>query len=204
MMHAFKNSLVITITGGIASGKSEVGRILKSLGFELCDADHLAHELMRKGMKIYQGVVSSFGEGILSTDGEIDRQALGKIVFSDPQRRAELNQLVHPAVRETIVDWMARMRQANQKAAALVPLLYESGMENLGWDAVVCVAAPRDQVIDRLRDRGFDGAEAEQRIAAQMPAEERQARAEFVIWNDRSLADLEQNVRKTVELIISE
>lgn len=204
MMCAPQNPVVLAITGGIACGKSEVGRILEGLGFAVCDADHVAHELMKKGSRVYQQVVDFFGRHILSTNGEISRPTLGKDVFENPEKREELNRLVHPAVQERLKQWVADVRLKNQNAAVLVPLLFESKMESLEWDAIICVSSSEQQILERLEKRGCGRKEAGQRINAQMPLEEKEKRSDHVIQNIGSLGELEQSTRATVNRISAE
>ncbi len=135
-----RNAIVIGVTGGIGCGKSEVGRILGTMGFAICDADRMAHGLMRKGSPVFQEIINHFGDEILDAQGEIARSILGEIVFEDPTGRAVLNGLVHPPVRTALAEWISKMRLSGMDAAVEIPLLFESGMESLGWDAVFCVS----------------------------------------------------------------
>lgn len=198
------SSLVFGITGGIACGKSEVGRILGEMGFAVCDADLVAHDLMKKGSPVYRQVVDHFGICILSDDDEIARPILGKIVFKDQAERDALNRLVHPAVREKLSDWIAARRQQGENAAGLVPLLFESGMETLDWDAILCVSSNKEQVFERLEGRGVGRDEAEQRIRAQMVLVEKERRADFVVPNVGTLDELKQSIRNIVENVMAE
>jgi dephospho-CoA kinase len=193
-------AIVLGVTGGIACGKTETGRILSAEGFKVLDSDFLAHELMGKGRPVYEKVVEYFGEAILAEGGEIDRVSLGKIVFSDPQERAALNRLVHPSVLENAHEWIEACREAQEDAAVLVPLLFESGGTK-GWDAVICVTAPEEQIFQRLEHRGFSKEEAVKRIEAQMSPIEKAALADFVIENDGTLESLRCRVCDLVEVI---
>jgi dephospho-CoA kinase len=194
-----RNAIVIGITGGIACGKSEVGRILGDMGFAVCDADRIAHGLMRKGMPVFLQVAKHFGTRILADDGEIARPILGEIVFEDSMQREKLNALVHPAVREALSDWISEKRSAGTNAAVLVPLLFETGMDSLDWDAVLCVSSSEEQVFQRLEKRGLDRAGAEQRIRSQMPLAEKEKQADWVVPNLGTLNELEAAVRQAVE-----
>lgn len=197
------HSIILGITGGIACGKTETGRILSSEGFKVLDSDFLAHELMGKGSSVYDAVVQAFGGAILGEDGEIDRGKLGALVFSDPQALCELNRLVHPAVIATANEWVAVCREAQEDAAVLVPLLFEAGWTE-GWDAVICVIAPEDQVFQRLEKRGISQDEARTRIAAQMPLAEKAARAGFVIQNGDTLESLQDRIKELIDTIRAE
>lgn len=193
-------SLILGITGGIACGKTETGRILSSEGFKVLDSDFVAHGLMRQGRSIYAAVVGCFGDEILAADGEIDRVKLGKKVFADSTARGALNRLVHPAVITAAQKWMAERRETQEDAAVLVPLLFEAGWTK-GWDAVICVTAPEDQVFQRLEERGMSKEEAQKRIAAQMPLPEKAARSDFVFENGRTLEALRDRIIDVIEKV---
>ncbi len=199
MSNTQRSTIVISLTGGIACGKSTAGQILESMGFDLCDADTLAHDLMAKGTRVYQRVVDHFGERILSATGEIDRSVLGKIVFSNPAERETLNGLVHPAVREALEGWVSEKRRMQRNAVAQIPLLFESGMESLNWDAVFCVSCAEDEVLRRLEARGLSSVEAAQRIQSQMPLREKEKRSDVIIPNDGTLKDIKEAIEQAVK-----
>jgi dephospho-CoA kinase len=196
-------SIILGITGGIACGKTEVGRILSENGFKVLDCDLLAHELMNKGCSVYQDVVNRFGEKILAADGEIDRMKLGQRVFDNPPDRAALNRLVHPAVIEAAQRWKADCRAVHRNAAVLVPLLFEAGWTG-DWDAIVCITASDEQIFHRLERRGLSPEEARKRIAAQMPIAEKAAKADFVIQNNGTLKALHEAIMNLIEKIRGE
>jgi dephospho-CoA kinase len=193
-------AIILGVTGGIACGKTETGRILSAEGLKVLDSDFLAHELMGKGRPVYEQVVEHFGRAILAEDGQINRTKLGKIVFADPRERATLNRLVHPAVIKGAREWIEACREAQEDAAVLVPLLFESGWTK-GWDAVICVTAQKEQVFQRLENRGFSKEDAVKRIEAQMSLIEKAALADFVIENDGTLESLRCRVCDLVEVI---
>lgn len=195
-----QQTILLGITGGIACGKTEAGRILSAAGFKVLDSDRLAHELMAKGQPVYRKVTAHFGEAVLSGDGEIDRMKLGMKVFADPQAREALNRLVHPALIASAQEWIAECRAVRQDAAVLVPLLFEAGWTE-GWDAVICVTAPEEQIFQRLEKRGLSKEEARKRIAAQMPPAEKAAQADFVIENSGTLEVLKDRMTDLVEKI---
>ncbi|MEE9369519.1 MAG: dephospho-CoA kinase [Pontiella sp.] len=197
-----RNAIVIGITGGIACGKSEVGRILREMEYTVCDADSLAHDLMRKGTSVFDQIVSHFGKDILSDEGEISRPILGKIIFYNPDQREILNKLVHPAVREALIEWIKEKRSLGQNAAVLIPLLYESGMQNLDWNSVICVSSSEGDVFQRLEKRGLSNEEAESRIYSQMEVTEKEKLADYVVPNSGTLGELELATRKIVQAIV--
>ncbi len=204
MMGLARTSLVLGVTGGLACGKSEVGRILKKMGFAVCDTDKIAHELMKKGNPVFLQVVEHFGKRILSGEGDISRGLLGEIVFKNPTELDALNRMVHPAVQSDLERWMTRAWQNQKHAAALIPLLFESGMENMGWDATLCVSSRDELVFQRLGKRGIEAADAARRVSAQMPLSEKELKADFVIQNTGTLEDLEKLTRETAHRIMAE
>lgn len=199
MLDIERNAIVVGVTGGIACGKSEVGRILEGMGYHACDADHVAHALMAKGTAVFKDVVAFFGKRILSDDGEIYRPALGAIVFEDPEKRARLNALVHPAVRTAIERWISERRARGENGAVQIPLLFESGMNDLGFDGVICVSASDALVLKRLINRGIDHDAAIKRIRSQIPLVEKERLSDFVVRNLGSLQELEEATRQAVE-----
>ncbi len=169
----------IGLTGNIATGKSNVGQILRELGAAYIDADKVAHQMMAPGAAAYQAVVAYFGAGILAPDGAIDRHALGAIVFSDPEALRQLEHLVHPV---TIAE-VERRIQASGAAVIVVEAikLLESGMAET-YDAIWVTTCAEEEQIRRLRDsRGLDRTEALRRIHAQPPQAEKLARADVII-----------------------
>jgi len=193
-------AIVLGITGGIASGKTEAGRILSAEGFKVLDSDFLAHELMGKGRPVYEAVIGYFGGAILGENGEIDRTKLGKKIFADREERVVLNQLVHPSVISAAQEWITDCREMKEDAAVLVPLLFEADWTE-GWDAVICVTAPEEQILRRLENRGISQNETRERIAAQMPQAEKAARADFVIENKGTTEMLRSQLLDLVEKI---
>lgn len=196
------SAIVVAITGGIACGKSEVGRILEAMGFRVCDADRVAHQLMAKGTPVFSSIVGYFGDRILTQEGEISRPLLGKIVFEDNDKRLHLNRLVHPAVKDALTEWITERREKGDNAAVQIPLLFESGMESLDWDAIICVASPEDLVFERLEKRGMDRQESMNRVRSQMPPAEKERRSDRVINNFGTLQELEMATRVVVQSLM--
>ncbi len=191
--------IILALTGGIACGKSETGRILTEEGFAVLDTDRLAHEMMSSGTPVFEQVVKQFGMSIVGMDGEIDRAELGKIVFANPDAQEALNRLVHPAVIDAAEQW--KVQQAGD-AAVMVPLLFEAGWTN-GWSAIVCVSANEQCVFQRLEKRGLSEAEARKRIAAQMPLAEKNKKSDFIIENNDTLDALRNKTLTVLEAIRS-
>jgi len=188
--------LNVGLTGGIASGKSTVARMFATKGAILIDFDTLAHDVEKPDGPVWTGIVSHFGEGILRPDRKIDRRKLGDIVFADREKRELLNRLVHPAVFD---EWRRRLASiGNNRADAVVlsdiPLLIEAGMKGM-VDLVLLIYIPREEQIRRLMERnGLTREEAEKRIAAQMPIDEKIPEADVVIGNEGSLEETERQV----------
>jgi len=198
-----KKGLSIGLTGGIACGKSEAGRVLEREGAQIRDADELAHELIRRGGPLFDKVVGRFGAEIVGPDGEIDRQILGRRVFADAAERKALEALIHPEVIRALREWIAGETGQGKNAVAIVPLLFEVGWTDL-WDAVVCVASTERIVIERLKQRGLSEQDARARISAQMPLETKIRKAKYVIQNDGTLDSLDKRTREVWQKIVRE
>lgn len=182
---------LVGLTGGIATGKSTFAAALRDLGAPVIDADALARDAVRKGSPALAEVSRVFGPGVIGPDGELDRKGMAAIVFRDPAARARLEGIVHPAVRAAVAAETARLAAAGRDLAFYdVPLLYERGLDR-EVDCVVVVHAPREVQLSRLRARdGLSPTEAEARLSAQMPVDEKAARADVVVDNRGDLASL--------------
>ncbi len=178
----------LCVTGGIACGKTQTGRYLAGRGFTIIEADKIAHELMRKGTSLYHALIEEFSAKIINSAGEISRQTLGQIVFSDQNRLARLNTLVHPLVRAEIEKFRSSLKGP---MVAIIPLVYEVGWGD-DWDKIICVAASISFQMARLKERGLTAREARLRLLAQMNVTEKMHRADYVIYNSGSLDLLEQ------------
>ena len=183
----------VGLTGGVASGKSTVSAMLAELGAVVIDADALAREVVQAGTPGFDRVVAEFGPEIVGADGQLDRPALGRLVFADDGARKRLEEIVHPLVFERYADL-----EASAPEGALVvhdiPLLAESGRAP-DFDAVIVVDAPRETQVERMtRDRGWSVEDAESRIAAQATREDRLAIATHVIDNTGTLEELRSRV----------
>lgn len=194
----------IGLTGTIGSGKSTVSARLAALGAVVLDADSVSRELLATDTACRRAVIEAFGNEILQADGSIDRRKLAAIVFSDPAARARLNGIVHPAVAEQMFADAERGVSANPDAPVVfdAPLLIECGLQDR-MDAVVLVTANRETALKRvmLRD-GCEKREAESRIDAQMPQEEKAQYADFIIENDGTLDELNDRVDALYRILI--
>lgn len=186
---------IIGLTGGTGSGKSTVSKFLAHLGAVVIDADKVGHEVFKPGTKAWQEVVDAFGQGIISADGTIDRRKLGEIVFSNPDARAKLNQVMHPLIYEQV---KSRMEEYGRKGVAIIiveaPLLLEVGWKSL-VDEVWVTSASEATVIKRLKEqKGLSETQSLARIRAQLTDEERIRQADVVIDTDCALDELKERV----------
>ena len=197
--------LLVGLTGGIGSGKTEVSRRLAALGAVVVDADAIAREVVEPGTPGLEAVVAVFGPEVLTADGRLDRDRVATVVFADPDARARLNAIVHPLVRDRTAQLVAEAAAADPNAVVVndVPLLVESGLAAAGhsatriWDAIVVVAAdPATQRRRLVEQRGMAPADADARIAAQAPLADKLAVADYVVHNDGDLAALDAQVRQ--------
>ncbi len=176
------------LTGGIASGKSTVSRMLRELGAQVLDADAIAREVVEPGTPGLAEVAARF-PGVLGPDGRLDRAKLGARVFADPAERAALNALLHPRIGQAFLEkTQALATQGTQRVIYDAPLLIENGL-HAGMDGVVLVWVPRELQKARLRARdGLDEQAAEARLAAQLPLDEKRAHATWIVDNSGELA----------------
>ncbi len=192
------SGFVIGLTGGIGTGKTTVARILEDLGCALISSDRIGHQLLEPGTEVYRKVRAEFGPAIISPDGRIDRPALGKIVFHHPERRQRLNQLTHPAIIARIKAEVQRLKANGGDVVIEIPLLFEAGLagkDEIGLDEIwVVAAAPEIQLARVMARDGLGIEEAKRRIEAQMPLEEKIARADVVIYNNGSEGELKREV----------
>jgi len=189
----------IGLTGGIATGKSYVRAKFQELGVPTIDADVLAREAVAPGGEGLAAVVARFGPGVLDAAGALDRRRLAHIVFADAEARRDLEAIVHPFVRARADAWFRHVDAAQHPIAiADIPLLYETGGETL-YEAVVVTACDAEEQVRRIvaRDHVTE-TDARQRLAAQMPIEEKVRRANYVIHTDGSHADTDRQVAEVL------
>ena len=188
--------LLVGLTGNIGSGKSTVAQMLSERGATIIDADVLARRAVELGTSGYEKIVARWGNEVLSPDGHLDRAALRRIVFADNSQLEELNQIVHPEVERLRMRLVEQARKRGDRIVVCdIPLLFERHMTDR-FDRIILVDAHRAIRLDRLvKDRALHEAEAMEMIAAQMPAELKRARADFLIENDGTLMHLERRVQ---------
>ena len=171
------------LTGGIACGKSTVARCFQDLGAQIIDADRVGHEAIEPGRDAYREILDHFGKEILDMDGRIDRKKLGPQVFADPQQLRVLNGIVHPRITARAQELAAEQRRRNPHAVVIVDaaLIFEAGIAGTLRKVMVVWCRP-DQQLERLMAKtGVSREEAERRIQAQMPMEEKRRRADYLI-----------------------
>ena len=192
--------LRVGLTGGIASGKSTVASMLRDRDYQVLDADALAHEFLEPGQHVYDEVVREFGQGILGPGGAVDRRKLGAIVFADAEKRARLNQIVHPRIRKVGTKWFAALELPGGPEIAFedAALILEASMDKYFDRVVVCWCRPEQQLA-RLKARGLSDEDARRRIASQMPIDEKRRLADEVIDCSGTIEETEQQV----ELLIA-
>ena len=192
---------VIGITGGIACGKSEVSRRLQERGLPVVDADVVARELAEPGQPLLKELAETFGDGVLQSDGSLDRKRLGSLVFADRDLLEQLNALMHPAIWKECLRRLGELRDRHPAAVLVVPLLYEHGGEAFA-DTVWVVACSEEMQLQRLRERDrLTEEQAKARLRAQMPIAKKIELADHVIPNEGTLADLEREIDVAMEIL---
>jgi dephospho-CoA kinase len=189
---------VIGLTGGIGTGKSTVTQMLAKLGAAVIDADKVGHQIYLPDLPAWREIVDTFGAEVLNTDRTINRQALGKIVFADPEGLRRLNRIVHPKMFDRMVELIAEVRAQGSVKAVVVEaaVLIEANWTPL-VDQVWVVVASEAVVVERLaKQRHLSPEQVRTRIAAQLPDDERLKHAQVVIRNDGSLEDVRDAVQR--------
>jgi dephospho-CoA kinase len=185
----------VALTGGIATGKSHVRSRFEHLGVPTIDSDVLAREAVAPGTAGLAAVAGRFGRDVLQPDGSLDRHALAKVVFSDPESRKALEAIVHPYVRRRTDEWFATLDpRRHPYAIADIPLLYEVHRDR-DFDSVIVVACSPETQLRRVLDRGISEPEARQRLAAQWPLDAKIARADHVIHTDGRFEETDRQVQ---------
>jgi dephospho-CoA kinase len=192
--------LKVGLTGGIATGKTTVASMLRDRDVPVLNADTLGHELLEPGQAAYDEIVAVFDEDILDADGKVNRAKLGGVIFADAQKRARLNQILHPRILDVVQKWFAALDEpggpefAVVEAALILEARYNRNLETL----IVCWCRPEQQ-LERLTLRGLSVEEAKQRIAAQMPLDDKRKLADEEIDCSGSIEETQRQVDQVVE-----
>ncbi|HBZ81047.1 MULTISPECIES: dephospho-CoA kinase [Brevibacillus] len=197
--------MILGLTGGIATGKSTVTGMLRERGIPVIDADQIAREVVEPGKPAYEAIVRHFGRDILLEDGQIDRKGLGEIVFSDESERQKLNAIVHPEVRRVMRE-EAEAAEANGADIVFmdIPLLFESKLQHM-VEKIVVVYAPGDMQLARMMERDeLEEEQAQKRLRAQFPIDQKKLEADFLIDNSFSREETERQVEALLAEIRAE
>ena len=189
----------IALTGGIATGKSYVANKIKEAGVPMVDADVLSREVVAPGTPGLAAVRRRFGPDAVRRDGTMDRVRIAQIVFKDKRARLDLEAIIHPAVQKAIDEFFATLPKRTPFAVADIPLLFETGRENQ-FNAVVVVACPRELQLQRLMERNkLSKDDAERRLNAQLPIDQKVKKATHVIRTDGTFEDTDRQVADLIK-----
>jgi dephospho-CoA kinase len=192
---------VIGVTGGIGSGKSTFSKMLADhLSARLFDADSAARELLESDPAVCQEITTELFAEAYSPDGKPDRAAIRRLVFHDPAAKARLESILHPRIRERWTQLAAECRQDATPVVVEIPLLFETGAEHF-FDRIVTVACSHETQLARTAARGRPRDEAESIIRSQLPLERKTSLAHFVVWNDGSLTNLENQASELAKIL---
>jgi len=201
---------LVGLTGVIGAGKSIVGREFEKLGVVIIDADTLSRDAVKPGSAALNSIQLEFGKEILAENGELDRARMGEIVFKDPEKRRVLEDIVHPEVRRLFFERLSTIKKKYLSTAPsekplvvyIVPLLFESRFSYEELEKIIVVSAARETCIQRIIERDKCPRElAERKLDSQLPIEEKEKRADFLIRNEGSIEDLSQQVKKIYQKI---
>ena len=187
---------VCGLTGGVGMGKSTAARLFREHGAQVVDADEIARQLVQPGQPALAEIQAAFGKQVIGPTGELNRAELARIVFAAAAARKKLEAILHPPIRE---QWFAQIEvwrgEDHPLAVVVIPLLFETRAES-HFDKIICVACSAAAQHERLLARGWTPEQIEQRIAAQMPVEQKIARADFVVWTDGALDAHAQQIKR--------
>ncbi len=201
MSARYPDKYLIGLTGNIAVGKSRVREILSELGAAAIDADHIAHQVLGIGDATYDAVIEAFGDGILNDDGEIERSALGAIVFADPARLKQLEKITHPAIRARID---LRIRETEERIVVIEAIkLLEGALKHVVDSIWVVDAGPENQLHRLMTARSLSEAEAQRRMELQNSQADKLRQADVIIRNDGDIADTRAQVTRAWRAIPS-
>ena len=190
--------LIVALTGGIGSGKSTVGQIFQDLGAIVTDSDQLARDVVERGTTGFDQIIAAFGDEVLK-NGDLNRAALADLVFKDPAKRKQLEQITHPLIRKAFAK-IVESAKGDSIVVNQIPLLVESN-HDYKFDHVITVSASEAVRIERLLKRGMNLTQIQQRLQVQSNDAQREKISDSIIRNDGSQADLLSEVEKVWELL---
>ena len=192
--------LRVGLTGGIATGKTTVASLLRDCDVPVLNADTIGHELLEPGQEAYDEIVAVFDEDILDADGKVNRAKLGGVIFADAEKRAKLNQILHPRILDVVQKWFAALDEPDGPEFAVVEaaLIFEARYNQKLDKIIVCWCLPEQQM-ERLTLRGLSAEEAQQRIGAQMPLSDKRKLADEAIDCSGSIEETQRQVNQVAE-----
>ncbi len=193
--------MIIGLTGGIASGKSLVTKFLRESGIPIIDTDEIARQVVAPGQPAWHRLCQLFGDAYFLPDGALNRAALAQLIFHDTEARLKLESITHPAIYTEVERMIAALNQQADPPpliVVVVPLLFETAAETRFDTTVLVTTSVSEQQTRLQRDRGYSPADADARIAAQLPLEEKVARATYILENNGTPDELRQQVRALV------
>ena len=193
--------MIIGLTGSIASGKSTVAKMLQELGLQIVDADIVARDVVEPGTETLGKIVDVFGEDILLENGGLNRAKLGEIIFHNPAKRKELNDIIHPAIRKEMLRQRDAWLEKGEKDIVMdIPLLFESGLQHF-VEKILVVSVTEENQLARLMERNhLSEEEAKTRITSQLPISVKEKGADAVIYNNGNLENTRDQLLKTLDL----
>lgn len=195
-------TLVIGLTGGIASGKSTISSILKAVGWPVIDADLIARQIVMPGSKGLEQIVNRFGPQMLNSDGTLDRKKLGKTVFDDPKKLSDLDKIEHPLIQEAIDSQLDEFKKQHLPVVVLdVPLLFETGMDEECGLTVLAVVDQATQLKRLMKRDQISKMDAVKKISSQMSLKEKMQRADVIIDNNGTLEQTRSQVAELVDRV---
>lgn len=197
-------TLIIGLTGSIATGKSTVARLFKQANIPIVDADLISRDIMQVDDVAYRAVVAHFGKHILADDQTIDRKKLAELIFNDEEKRKQLNKIVHPIIIDQIIDQRDRLITEEERLIVLdIPLLFELNLTHL-VDKIVVAYTAYPQQLERLKNRDqLTGTAAKKRIESQISIEEKRKKADYVIDNNQTIAQTEAQIKELLTKLTS-
>lgn len=192
--------MIIGLTGSIASGKSTIANMIREYHIPIVDADLIARQVVEKGTPTLQKIVETFGEVVLTEDGNLNRPKLGEVIFNNEEKRLQLNAIIHPAIREEMLNQRDAYIAEGRHVVMDIPLLFESKLQHFVEKVLVVTVSPEVQLQRLMARNSLTEEEAKTRIASQLPLSEKEAGADAVIYNDGTVEESQQQL----DLILNE